>query len=469
MRRSAARTDSRLLCTFARSKGTPEENSMTQSDDAFDDTMELSEDDPATADILAADGEDSWEDDELAPDETADEDGDYATTEVLSGEELERRKADEATVDDDDENEMEGRGAEEIGAEWEEDNIQWGRMDADELQREVEDLYPKTEDTSQMDLLRARAEITREELASGAEGEAFDLDAEIDKLIEFQRKAQSGGSEEAAKARRKSSGIPGEIVEGPPEYPMLADYERAHDLHAQIAKRPVVDVDKLATVLPDVREAERFKEYIPAENVTRMIKAGKVKGNEALVAEGMEKVVLEVMNTAVKLAVEDSPDLTAPGGALYESTQVFGDLYPTMIVRLTFRHIQYALLAGEKRWRHAEGLRTFAELLKEMETSVDPIALLLRCGVTAFADAMKVPADTTRAVLMAHVDSYVAELQEVYTTVATKRMLTRADFGENWREHWDELPLREIWDGKVQYPNPEGTTRSLNGLSWARR
>ena len=86
---------SRLLCTFAKSKGTPEDanddNSMAQSDDVLDE------------DILAADSEDAWDDEELAPDETRDQDGDYDTTEVLSGEELELRKADESTVDDDDE------------------------------------------------------------------------------------------------------------------------------------------------------------------------------------------------------------------------------------------------------------------------------------------------------------------------------------------------------------------------------
>ena len=55
---------SRLLCTFAKSKGTPEDanddNSMAQSDDVLDE------------DILAADREDAWDDEELAPDETAD-------------------------------------------------------------------------------------------------------------------------------------------------------------------------------------------------------------------------------------------------------------------------------------------------------------------------------------------------------------------------------------------------------------
>jgi hypothetical protein len=33
--------------------------------------------------------------------------------------------------------------------------------------------------------------------------------------------------------------------------------------------------------------------------------------------------------------------------ALFRSMQVIGDLYPTMIVRQTFRHIQYAILAKQ--------------------------------------------------------------------------------------------------------------------------
>ena len=56
------------------------------------------------------------------------------------------------------------------------------------------------------------------------------------------------------------------------------------------------------------------------------------------------------------------------GGALHTSTKVFGDLYPTMLVRLAFRHIQYALVACEHEWVSEEGVRTFATLLKEIDT-----------------------------------------------------------------------------------------------------
>ena len=58
------------------------------------------------------------------------------------------------------------------------------------------------------------------------------------------------------------------------------------------------------------------------------------------------------------------------GGALHTSTKVFGDLYPTMLVRLTFRHIQYALVAREQEWISEEGLKIFATLLKEIDTEV---------------------------------------------------------------------------------------------------
>ena len=79
--------------------------------------------------------------------------------------------------------------------------------------------------------------------------------------------------------------------------------------------------------------------------------------------------------------------------------------------------------------------------------SVEPVALLLRAGVRGFADAMQVPAETTRAVLASHVDTYMADLQEAYAAVSTQRRPTRADFGDNWRTHWKELPLHEIWEG----------------------
>ena len=328
------------------------------------------------------------------------------------------------------------------------DDIRWRRLSPDELTRAVQDLYPKNEDTSQADLLRARAEITRDELTSDADRAQFDVDSEVEKLIEFQRNTLLQGSRAEAKELRKSTGIPGEVVEGPPAFPKLADYEQAHKLHEDLAKRPFLDVEKLAVVVPDVVERERFKEYFSAKNVTRMINSGLVDEVEGKVAAAMEAVVLKVMGDAVKLAEKQRPGLTRQGGALYESMQVFGDLYPTMLVRLTFRHVQYALVCKEKLWTHPEGLRTFAMILKEMGTPVEPVADILHAAVDTFADAIStdVPPDTTHLVLTEHIDMFLTALRSAYDGVHQTKQLTRADFGDGWRDHAAELPLREIWD-----------------------
>ena len=209
--------------------------------------------------------------------------------------------------------EKDGRGAREI-ADADGNDEWWGRLSSDQLQREVEDLYPKNVDMSQSDLLRARAEIAREELTTEAEKASFDLDSEVDKLIAFQRQATlSSDSRAAAAARRKTTGIPGEVVEGGPEYPELADFETAHELHATLAKRPWIDVLKLEKTFPDIAEHERFKVYVSPANVSRFLDAGLLSEKSGAVARAMEPAVLEVMNAAVKLAQQDLPGLTAPG------------------------------------------------------------------------------------------------------------------------------------------------------------
>ena len=239
-----------------------------------------------------------------------------------SGEEIDgdSEDVDEASLDSgadgvtaEESTEEDGRGARKVAAadgndEW------WARLSADQLQREVEDLYPKNVDMSNSDLLRARAEITREELTTEAEKSSFDLDSEVDKLIAFQRQATlSSDSRAAAAARRKTTGIPGEVVEGGPEYPELADFETAHELHATLAKRPWIDVLKLEKTFPDIAEHERFKVYVSPANVSRFIDAGLLSEKAGAVARAMEPAVLEVMNAAVKLAQQELPGLTAPG------------------------------------------------------------------------------------------------------------------------------------------------------------
>jgi hypothetical protein len=322
------------------------------------------------------------------------------TTIEVSGEPLALRDPNEVTPDDDDDDESGELEGDSAGVRMDSDPEagyfeetgdaflkEWGRLSPADFTREVENLYPKDDDDMQADLLRARAEIARDELKNDEQRDAFDVDGEVEKLIAYQRQAKlNSASKAAAAALRKTTGIPGEVVQGGPEFPMLADYERAHDLHEKLAKRPVVDLDKLAVAFPVVMELERFKGYVSSENVTKRMKAGKMNEQNGLVAQGMDEVVLDAMGAAVKLARKERPGLTAPGGALYESTQVLGDLYPTMVVRLTFRHIQYALVADEKDWTHPEGLKLFAMLLKEMATEIEAVDHLLRAGVVAFAD-----------------------------------------------------------------------------------
>ena len=362
----------------------------------------------------------------------------------LSGEQLALRDPNEATADDEESGEGENYESVETG-----DSFlkEWGRLSPAEFERQVEELYPRGDDSSQADLLRARAEIARAELKTDEQRDAFDVDDEVEKLIAYQKQATlNAESRAAAAALRKTTGIPGEVVEGGPEYPKLADYERAHDLHEKLAKRPVLDIDKIAQTFPELLDVERFKEYVSAENVSLWMKAGRVSEERGLVAEGMERVVLDVMAAAVKLAQKERPGLTAAGGALHESTQVLGDLYPTMVVRLTFRQIQYALVAGEADWAHSEGLSLFAMLLREMNTEVEAVEHLLCAGVAAFANALQVPPESTRAMLQPHVDMLIGKLHAASAEVADVRAPTRGDFGNDWRQHWRELPLREIWD-----------------------
>jgi len=49
-------------------------------------------------------------------------------------------------------------------------------------------IYLHVYTSTQVELLRARAEITREELGTDDERAEFDLDSEVEKLIAFQRK-----------------------------------------------------------------------------------------------------------------------------------------------------------------------------------------------------------------------------------------------------------------------------------------
>jgi len=47
-------------------------------------------------------------------------------------------------------------------------------------------------------------------------------------------------------------------------------------------------------------------------------------------------------------------------------------------------------------WVHPEGLRTFALLLKEIDTQVEPVESVLRAAISAFCDSLDVPPDITR-------------------------------------------------------------------------
>jgi hypothetical protein len=302
----------------AKRKSLKTEDAKSRDDDDFEEPVKATE--------LMSQDEDAWEEEDLESGENSAD----PTIEV-SGEPVATRRAgeDQETSDDaEPENSWDAKSdvadgdSTTFGSEGLSALSDWNRLNSDDLMREVEDLYPKDEDNSQAELLRARAEIAREELGSDEERAAFDLDAEVDKLIAFQRQAsQNEAARAAAAARRKTTGIPGEVVEGPPDFPELADYEKAHLLHEQLAKRPVLDLDKLAESFPEVRSHERFKEYVSAKNVTVMVQAGRVGSEAGQVAGGLERVVLEVMGAAVKAALNNNPGLTSPGGALFRSMQ----------------------------------------------------------------------------------------------------------------------------------------------------
>ncbi len=85
------------------------------------------------------------------------------------------------------------------------------------------------------------------------------------------------------------------------------------------------------------------------------------------------------------------------GGALHTSTKVFGDLYPTMLVRLAFRHIQYALVACEHEWVSEEGVRTFATLLKEIDTEATTFLFIFCCSKVLYMEDAPCPSISQKA------------------------------------------------------------------------
>ncbi|EKX44509.1 hypothetical protein GUITHDRAFT_109629 [Guillardia theta CCMP2712] len=358
--------------------------------------------------------EDEEDEEDAEEDEGGDEGGDEDVEEEEEEEEEEETTGEETEEEDGNSNENTDDGGDDEEGQMDYENSEYITEDKfvdynkELTSDELEELFMAQNDDEQLELIRsARRSIDHE---------CFHLLTLHAGLIEQEWRWQT-------KTRQKKNSSVERIV----------NYQQEA---AELAKRPMADMEKLHVEGIDMKNYEESRTYVTAEDIDMLVSKNKLDPQKAEVARLLEGSVLDVMQPAVNDLEAVHPGFAREGGSMYNVVQLLGDLSQTL------RLLQYSIICDQTDWTHPEGLKIFGRMLKEAETRLEPIMDLLMFAAERF---IKGGPPQTRDLLERHKDSLLTKLRVAYDSEEKYRP-PPMDMSNLSNVPVDQVPLSAIWD-----------------------